>query len=116
MLNIRTAILSVGLVLMLLLTARLVSSKTEVVFDSFHSAASVSANQRQSADLINAYDAPSYRSQFGDCFDVSIRDLAACRGGNQAAVQANHSAVDECFDVSLWEVASCRNASQVSTP
>lgn len=115
MLNIRTAILSVVLVPILLITARLATS-TEAISDSLYSTASVSENQQQSPDLKNTYKAPSYRSQFGECFDVSIKELAACRDASQAAVQVQHSAVDECFDVSLWEVASCRKASQAPSP
>ena len=146
MLNIRTIVLSIGLVLILILTVPLVAARTEVVSDPASDAASDSENQPPAADLINTYDAPSYRSQFGECYDVSIRDLAACReaseaaiqvetsavdecfdvsniselaacrDANQAAIQEDYPAVDECFDVSLWEVASCHSTSQSSTP
>ena len=108
MLNLRTIVLSVGLVLILILTVPLVAARTEVVSDPASDAASVSENQRQAADLINTYNAPSYRSQFGECFDVPIRELAACRD----ASQAEPSPIDECFDVPLSEAAACRTESQ----
>jgi hypothetical protein len=145
MLNLRTLILSVVLVLTLMLTIPLVTAGTEVASNPSSEAAGVSEIQEQAADLKNEYNAPSYRSQYGECFDVSIRDLAACRDASQAlissyqspldecfdvsisevagcreasqtTVQSNHSALDECFDVSISEVASCRAASQASTP
>ena len=116
MLNLRTLILSVVLVLTLMLTIPLVAARTEVVSDPSTDVAGVSENQEQSADLKNTYSAPSYRSQFGECFDVSIKDLAACRAASQAPLQSFRSPLDECFDVSISEVASCRAASQASTP
>jgi hypothetical protein len=116
MLNIRTIVLSVVLVLVVMLTAQLVTARTEVVSDPSTDAAGVSEIQEQSADLKNTYSALSYRSQFGECFDVSIKDLAACRAANQAPLQSFRSPLDECFDVSISEVANCRAASQVSTP
>ena len=116
MLKIRTITLSVVLVLILMLTAQLVTARTEVVSDPLMDAAGVSEIQEQSADLKNTYSAPSYRSQFGECFDVSIKELAACRAASQAPVQSFRSPLDECFDVSISEVASCRAASQASTP
>ena len=116
MLNIRTLILSVVLVLTLMLTIPLVAARTEVTSNPSRDAASVSEIQEQSADLKNDYNAPSYRSQFGECFDVSIKDLTACRDASQAPVQVDRSPIDECFDVSLWEVASCREANQAPAP
>ena len=116
MLNIRTIVLSVGVVLILMLTAQLVTVRTEVVSDPSTDAAGVSEIQEQSADLKNTYSAPSYRYQFGECFDVSIKDLTACRAASQVPLQSFRSPPDECFDVSISEVASCRAASQVSTP
>lgn len=116
MLNIRTIVLSVVLVLVVMLTAQLVTARTEVVADPSTDAAGVSEIQEQSADLKNTYNAPSYRSQFGECFDVSIKDIAACQAASQAPLQSFRSPLDECFDVSISEVANCRAASQVSTP
>ena len=116
MLNIRTIALSIVLVLILMLTARLATARTEAVSDPSTDAAGVSEIQEQSADLKSTYSALSYRSQFGECFDVSIKDLAACRAASQAPLQSFRSPLDECFDVSISEVANCRAASQVSTP
>lgn len=112
MLNIRTFTLSVVLVAIFVLTVGLVTARPERVSDASSNVASVSEIQERSADPSDAYGASSYRSQFGECFDVSIRELAACR----AAGQADPPPVDECFDVSLMEIASCREASQASTP
>jgi len=114
MLNLRTLILSVVLVLTLMLTIPLVAARTEVATNPSSEAAGVSEIQDQSAGLKNMYSAPAYRSQFGACFDVSIRDLAACRAASRAPVQSFRSPIDECFDVSLSEVAGCRDASQTT--
>ena len=111
MLNIRTIILSVIVVVVLLLTIPLVAAKTEVALDAAIDAAQAPESQVQSVDLEHSFSPPRYRSQFGDCFDVPIRELAACRQAGATGVSSNLPALDECFDVSLWEVASCRNAS-----
>ena len=116
MLNIRTLILAVVLVFTLILTIPFVAARTEAASNPSSEAAGVSEIQEQAADLKNAYNAPAYRSQFGGCFDVSIRDLAACRAASRAPVQSFRSPLDECFDVSISEVASCRSASKVTTP
>jgi hypothetical protein len=116
MLNLRTIVLSVVLVLILMLTAQLVTARTEVVSDPSTDAASVSEIQEQSADLKNTYSAPSYRSQFSECFDVSLRDVASCRAASQEPVLSYRSPLDECFDVSISEVDSCRAAGQAPAP
>ena len=116
MLNLRTLILSVVLVITLMLTIPLVTAGTEVASNPSSEGANVSEIQEQPVGLKNSYSASSYRSQFGECFDVSIKDLATCRGASQPPVQSFRSPLDECFDVSISEVASCRAASQVSTP
>jgi hypothetical protein len=113
MLNIRTTVLSVVLVLLLILTAQWVTARTDVVSNQSRGPSSVFEIQAQSADMKNLYSAPSYRAQFGECFDVSIRDLAACRDADPIPAPASHSPIDECFDVSLWEIASCENSSPV---
>ena len=112
MLNIRTVILSVLVVVVLMLTIPFVAAKTEVALD----AALGQEGQVQSTDPKYSYNAASYRSLFGDCFDVPIKELAACHFADEASVQADHSPVDECFDVSLWEVASCHKANEAATP
>jgi hypothetical protein len=116
MLNNRPFILSVVLVLISVLTVGLVTARTEIVSDPSSNPASVPDIQERPADLNDTYDAPSYRFQFGECFDVPIKDVAACRNVSQASVQADNSPVDECLDVSLWEVASCRKANQAPAP
>lgn len=115
MLNIRIVILSVVLAVLLVLTVPLVTARTEVVSKPTGGLVSAPDNSEASVDQGKAPIA-SYRSQFGECFDVPIRELADCRNAGRAAIQAEASAVDECFDVSLSELASCREASQASAP
>lgn len=116
MLNIRTLTLSVALVAIFVLTVGLVTARTERVSVESSAPASGSEIQEQPSDTNETYRPPSYRSQFGECFDVSLRDLAACRNTSQAAAPAEDSGVDECFDVSISELAGCRKQSQESIP
>jgi hypothetical protein len=59
----------------------------------------------------------SYRNPLDVCYDVPIRELAACRIAGQASVQSNRPSLDECLDVSnISERAICREASQASAP
>lgn len=116
MLNIRTLILSAVLMVLFIFTVGLVIVRSEVVPDPSMNVANVSKNPGETMELMNAYSAPSYRSQFGECFDVSIRELSACRDASQAILQAEVSAIDECYDVSISELDSCRNASKAPAP
>ena len=111
MLKIRTIILSAVLALLLVLTAQLVNARTEATSSSSSDAASLSEIQEQPVDLNKIYSVPYYRSQFGECSDVGIRELAACLNPSQA----DQSPVDECFDVSISELAVCRNSGQKSS-
>ena len=115
MLNIRTVILSFALVVILVVAVPLVTARTEAVSNPAGEPVSVSDNSEASADQRKEPIA-LYRSQFGECFEVPIREVAAFRDASQVAMQAEASAVDECFDVSLSELASCHNASQKSIP
>jgi hypothetical protein len=54
----------------------------------------------------------SYRSRLDECFDVPVREAAACRAEKQTLAPSYPAHLDECFDVSLSELASCREASQ----
>ena len=114
MLNIRAIGGFVVLALILALTIQLVTAKTTTISTSANEANMVPEHQVSSAGTKSTYSLTMYRSQFGECFDVSIRDLAACRAASHGSVQTYRSRLDECFDVSLMEVASCRNESQVS--
>jgi len=114
MLNIRTIGLFVALVLILTLTVQWVTAGTETTSTSADEANVISEQQVSSAGTKNTYSLAAYRSQFGECFDESIRDLAACRAESQASVQMYRSRFDECFDESLMEVANCLNENQVS--
>jgi hypothetical protein len=116
MLNIRTFTFSVVLVAIFVLTVALAITRPEKDSHAWSNAARVAEIQERPADINHTYRAPSYRSQFGECYDVPIRELAACRDSSQAVIQVQHSAVDECIDVSFWEIASCRKASQAPTP
>jgi len=119
MLKIRTILLSVVLVLILALTARLVTARTEVVSDPSSGPASLIDNQDRSTNQ-NRAPIPSYRSPLDECFDVPLSEAAACRTESQPLVPSHRSSyryeLDECSDVSLIELASCRKASQVSIP
>lgn len=116
MLNIRTLVLSVILVAAILLTVGLVTARTEVISNTSSNPGGVSAVEEEPADLKSVLNARSYRSQFGECYDVSIQDLAACRGASQRSAQAERPPLDECYDVSIWDLAACRNASQAPAP
>ena len=56
-----------------------------------------------------------YRSQFGECLDVSIQELATCRETSNAPGQIYRQPLDECFDVPLSELAQCRAESETSS-
>ena len=116
MLNIRTLVLSFILVVALLLTVGLLTAGTEVVSNASSNLGGVSAIEEEPSDLNSALSAPSYRIQFGECYDVSILDLAACRGAGQTSAQTERPPLDECYDVSIWDLAACRNASQAPIP
>jgi hypothetical protein len=143
MLKIRTAVLSVVLVLVLMLTAQWVTARTNVVSASSRDSALVMKNQQslnQNKASITSYRSPLeecfdvslmeadscrkasqasvglYRPPRDECFDVSLRDVSACHNASQVTKQAKDSIVDECFDVSISELASCRNASQAPAP
>lgn len=110
MLNIRSLILSVALVIILMLTVRFVTARTEVVSAPSSDTASLLDNQERSANRNYVYNIRSYRSGLGECFDVSLSELASCRIASQAPVPLYRSRLGECFDVSLSELAICRNA------
>ena len=113
--NIRTVVLSVVFVAIITLTAGLVAAETKNNFDKSSEPANP-VGQEPSFNLNEPNSATSYRSQHGECFDVPIRELAACRDASPVSVQADRAPIDECFDVSLWEVANCRKANQTSVP
>ena len=116
MLNIRTLILSVVLVVVLILTVPLVAARTEPVSNPSGDAVGAPESKEQSLGLKNNYGPASYRSQFVDCFDVPIKELASCRELGQVPAQADGPTLDECFDVSISELASCRKESQALNP
>jgi len=114
MLNNRIVILSIVLVLILMLTARLVTARTVVGSAPSNDPAAVMENQHSTNQ--NKAPIPSYRSPLDECFDVSLREVANCRSGSQVTVQSYRSPLDECFDVPIREIAACRNASQTLAP
>ena len=116
MLNFRTFILSIGLAAILVFTVGLTTVRTVNIPHYSSAPASVSEIQQRPANKNDTYLAPMYRSRYGECFDVPIREVAACRRVSQTSVQTDRSLVDECFDVSLWEVTYCRKANQAPTP
>ena len=115
MLNIRTVILSVALVVILMVAVPLVTARTEVASDPSGNPVSVVINEEQSANQ-RKEPIPSYRSPLDECYDVPLREVASCRIASQVPVPAYRSPLDECSDVPLRELSSCRNASQESIP
>lgn len=113
MLKIRTIILSVVLAIFLILTVQMVTAESDSAPDTGIVAKDQTANQEASVSLKNPYYISEYRSNFGECLDVSISELAACHAETQSSVR---EPLDECFDVSLMEAASCRSADQSSNP
>ena len=111
MLNIRTLILSIALVVIV----GLVTARTAIFSDPSRDLSSVLNNQEQSANQ-NKAPVASYRSPLDECFDVPLSEAAACHTDNQTPIQSYRSPIDECFDVSLRELANCRNASQALAP
>jgi len=116
MLNIRTLLLSVVLMGIITLSFRLVTARNEVVSNSAQVEARVPESQERSANLNNSYNASSYRSQLGECFDVSIQELPTCQAASQQSSNIYRSRLDECFDVALTELADCRESSQIPNP
>ncbi|NJC95671.1 MAG: hypothetical protein C3F07_10800 [Anaerolineales bacterium] len=113
MLKIRTIILSGMVTAILILTVQMVTAGTDSGSAPESGAENIAESQEVSAESNKTYNIPEYRSQFGECLDVSIAELAACRVESQVPIPAP---LDECFDVSLMEVASCRAANQSSAP
>ncbi len=115
MLNIRIVLLFAVVLLVLGLTARLVTVGTELVSDPSSDPARVIDNQAPSASQ-NKAPIPSYRSPLDECFDVPLREAASCRNASQVPIPSYRSPLDECFDIPLREASSCRNASQTLVP
>ena len=115
MLNIRTVILSVVLVVLLLLAVPLVAARTEVVSKPAGASVDVPENSEAPADQRQVPIA-SYRSRLDECFDVPVWEAAACSSASRVPVQADPSPIDECFDVSIWEESICRQATEAPTP
>jgi hypothetical protein len=115
MLNIRTVILSVALVVILSLSVPLVTARTEVVSDPSRDPATVLNNQESSVSQ-NKAPIPSYRSPLDECYDVPLREAASCRNTSQAPIPSYRSPRDVCYDVPLSAAAACRLAEQADAP
>lgn len=113
MLKIRTIVLSGILTVFLVFTVQIVTAGMVSGSEPESGAGNPAESQEVSTELKKTYNLTEYRSQFGECSDVSIAELTACRAESQIPVQVP---LDECFDVSLMDVASCRAASQSSIP
>jgi hypothetical protein len=115
MLNIRTVLLSVALVVIALIAVPLVAARTEV-------ASGPSSNPVIALDHQNRYDKmtkvriPSYHSPLDVCYDVGLMERAKCLGENQKFVQLYRFPLDECSDVGLIYRAQCLSESQASIP
>lgn len=116
MFNIRTLVLSSIFAGVLILIVGLLTAGTEVISHTSSDPDGVSAVEEEPSYLNSALNIPSYRSQFGECYDVSILELSACREANQRSVQTERPPLDECYDVSIWDLAACRNSIQASLP
>ena len=84
MLNIRTLILSIVLVVTLMLTVQLVTVRTEVVSNSSSDPVIVLETQEESGNQ-NTAPIPSYRSPLDECYDVPLREANSCRNASQAS-------------------------------
>jgi hypothetical protein len=130
MLNIRTFILSLALVVIFMLTVGLVTARSEIVSDPSSNPASGLEVQEHPVNSIDTYRARSYRSNYGErqepiassrsrldeCYDVPVSEIAACRSGVQTLIPSYRSKLDECSDVGLIYRAQCLSESQKSTP
>jgi hypothetical protein len=116
MLNIRTFIFAVGLIVVLALTAQFVTAGTEAASTSLSEVASLPNDQDQPANTNSVGVIASYRSPLDECFDVSLREAAACRESGQTTIPSYQYPLDECFDVSIQDVASCRATSRTPAP
>ena len=115
MLNLRTIVLSVGLVLILILTVPLVAARTEVVSDPASDPAGTVDNSEETASQRTA-PIPSYRSPLDECYDVPLREAASCHTASQAPIPSYRSPLDECYDVPLSAATACRIAEQAPAP
>ena len=85
MLNIRMVLLSAVVLLVLGLTARLVTAGTEVISDPSSDPARVINNQAPSASQ-NKAPILSYRSPLDECFDVPLREATNCRNASPSPI------------------------------
>ena len=115
MLKIRTILLSIVVVLILMLTAQLVTARTEVVSDPASDLAGVYNEQEQSANQ-NIAPVSAYRSPLDECYDVPLREAAGCRKTSQAPIPSYRSPLDVCFDVPLSAATACHLAEQADAP
>jgi hypothetical protein len=136
MLNIRTVILSVVVLVVLGLGAQLVTARTEVVsdplsdpvivlnhqdrYDKMNSSSRIDPvivlDHQNRYDKMNNVPIPSYRSPLDVCYDVPLREIASCRATSQVTVPAYRSPLGVCYDVPLSTAAACRLAEQADTP
>ena len=116
MLNIRTIIFSVGLMIVFLLAAQFVTAETEAASNPSSAAASLPDDDNPSSNPGYMGTIGSYRALPDKCFDVPLREAAACRETSQTTNRSYRSPLDECFDVSIREVASCHDVSRAPTP
>jgi hypothetical protein len=84
MLNPRPFILSIVLVVILMITAGLVTLGTNIVFDPSNDPAGLLESQVPSASQINLdYYSRPYKSPLDECYDVALRDRAECLSESQ---------------------------------
>lgn len=115
MLNIRTVILSVALVVILMVAVPLVTARTEVASNPASDLAGAPDNSVEIANQ-RKEPIPSYRSPLDECYDVPLREVASCRIASQAPIPSYQSPLDVCYDVPLSAATACRLAEQVDAP
>ena len=116
MLNLRNAIVSVGLIAALVFAIVFVSVSSRALSDPADELVLLAASDERYPERSHRPPAENYRSLQEDCFDVPLRELAGCRAESQAAPTPYRSPEDVCYDVPLRELANCRKASQAPLP
>ena len=81
MLNIRTVILSLALVVILMVAVPLVTARTELGSNPSGDPAGAPDNSEESDSQVKAH-VPSYRSRLDECFDVPVSEVTSCRNAS----------------------------------
>ena len=106
-----------ALVVLAALTLRQARATTEVVAGQSDNSSTTLDQSRGSAGQTTLVRPRPYRASLDECFDVPLKDAAACRSHTQAfappaaePTPPYRPSSDECFDVPLKDAAACRAA------